>query len=219
LRFVDPSGLDCEFSGGTILFDYELGDDPKTGCLQAGGAYTPPGGIDVNSSDPSGGSYPSPDPGSVPTQDPSGGNGGGVGGNSAPNNDPDNARILALAQGISRDTKFAKCFDETLGKNGVSLGLDAAGFIPGEGLAHAGYQYVIALASSGNSIMHGDIVGRNMGAAGSAVSLVDAVNNIEPGAPAWAKAVPFVGTIVNGIATAHDLSSAYKDYQACMSHP
>lgn len=133
--------------------------------------------------------------------------------------DSDNQRILQLATNVANQTKFVHCLQESEGKNGIALGLDAAGFIPGEGLAHAGVQYGIALASSANSIVNGDTLGRNMGAAGSGVALVDAVNNIQPGAPAWAKAVPFVGTIVNGVATAHDLSSAYKDYQACMSHP
>lgn len=35
----------------------------------------------------------------------------------------------------------------------------------------------------------------------------------------WAKAVPWIGYGVNALATLNDLSSAYGDYQSCMSHP
>jgi hypothetical protein len=56
-----------------------------------------------------------------------------------------------------------------------------------------------------------------MGAAGEVVSVVAGVNSLEPAT--WAKTIPFAGTVVNGIAAAHDLSIAYKDYQSCMSHP
>jgi uncharacterized Ntn-hydrolase superfamily protein len=35
----------------------------------------------------------------------------------------------------------------------------------------------------------------------------------------WAKAVPWIGYGVNALATLNDLSSAYGDYQTCMSHP
>jgi hypothetical protein len=95
--------------------------------------------------------------------------------------------------------------------------LDAAGFIPGEGLASAGIQYGIATASAVNSAAHGDTFGRNLGAGGELVSIIGAVNGLGPAT--WAKAIPFVGTIVNGVATAHDLSSAYNEYQTCMRHP
>lgn len=114
-------------------------------------------------------------------------------------------------------SKSDRCVAQALKKNGISLGLDAAGFIPGEGLAAAGIQYGIATASAVNSAVHGDTLGRNMGAAGEFVSIIAAVNSLGP--TTWGKAIPFVGYIVNGIATTHDLSSTYKDYQTCMSHP
>jgi RHS repeat-associated protein len=131
--------------------------------------------------------------------------------------DPDNARILAFAQAMSTDTKFVHCFQEALGKNSLSLGLDAAGFIPGEGLLAAGTQYAVATASSFNSGYHGDIYGRNAAMGGQLVSIVAGVNSLGPSA--WGKAIPFVGFFINGIATAHDLSNTRKDYQECMSHP
>jgi hypothetical protein len=88
--------------------------------------------------------------------------------------------------------------------------LDAAGFIPGEGSAAAGIQYGVATASAVKSAVHGDTFGRNLGAGGELVSIIAAVNSLGPAT--WAKAIPFVGIVVNGVATAHDLSSAYKEY-------
>jgi hypothetical protein len=45
-------------------------------------------------------------------------------------------------------SKSDQCAGQALKQNRISLGLDAAGFIPGEELASAGIQYGIATASS-----------------------------------------------------------------------
>jgi hypothetical protein len=106
---------------------------------------------------------------------------------------------------------LSPCVRSAFSNNALALGLDAAGFIPSEGLAAAGIQYGIATASAVNSAVYGDTFGRNLGAGGQIVSIFAAVNSLGPAT--WVKAILFVGTIVNGVATAHDLSSAYKEYQ------
>jgi len=96
---------------------------------------------------------------------------------------------------------LSPCARSAFSNNALALGLDAAGFIPAEGLASAGIQYGIATASAVNSAVHGDTFGRNMGAGGEFVSIVAAVNSLDPAT--WAKAIPFVGTRPHMIYLAH----------------
>jgi hypothetical protein len=123
----------------------------------------------------------------------------------------------AVVKGVANDTKSVKCAQEALGKNGVSLTLDAAGFIPGEGFAAAGVQTGVATASALNSASHGDKFGTYAGITGMELALPGAA--MKSAGVSAAKAVPFVGTGVNALATLHDLGSANKDYKACMSRP
>jgi len=103
-------------------------------------------------------------------------------------------------------------------KNGIALGLDAAGYIPGEGVVAGFSQSVIATASFFNSAVSQDSTGMVVSAAGTGAIIGGIVQ--ETGV-AWAKAIPFIGWGVNTIATVHDLSSAYSTgagaYNACMN--
>jgi len=108
-------------------------------------------------------------------------------------------------------TKQQQCAVETLKKNGVSLALDAAGFIPGESQLAATVQ--LGVSGSGNNAAIGatsSIVGAQITGVGMAAKSMGV---------SWAKAVPWIGYGVNALATLNDLSSAYGDYQSCMSHP
>jgi hypothetical protein len=103
---------------------------------------------------------------------------------------------------------------------GIALTLDAAGFIPGEGIVSSFFQSTIATGSFINSTANQDATGMVGGAIGSSAILGGIAH--EAGF-AWAKAIPVVGWGVNTIATAHDLwntiSSGFQAYNACMSKP
>jgi RHS repeat-associated protein len=106
--------------------------------------------------------------------------GGGGGGGGAPNNGT---------------PKQQKCAVETLKKNGVSLALDAAGFIPGESQVAATVQLGVSAASFTNSLMTGS---GNNAAIGATSSIVGAqITGVGMAAKSmgvsWAKAVPWIG--------------------------
>ena len=127
----------------------------------------------------------------------------------------------AIAPNNGTQSKQQQCALQTLKKNGVSLALDAAGFIPGESQVMAGVQLGVSAASFTNSLMTGT---GNNAAIGATSSIVGAqITGVGMAAKSmgvsWAKAVPWIGYGVNALATLNDLSSAYGDYQTCMSHP
>jgi RHS repeat-associated protein len=107
------------------------------------------------------------------------------------------------------------CGGDALKNNGVALGLDAAGFVPGESLFAAGVQTGVAAASFANSMNHSDAEGAGLAYTGGVLTATGALAK-QTGLSA-AKAVPFAGKIVNGIATAHDLKNTAKDYNTCMA--
>jgi len=117
----------------------------------------------------------------------------------------------------AQQNKQLQCAGEALKKNGVSLALDAAGFIPGESQFAAGAQTVVAGASFANSLYQKDAYGATSAVIGGQITGVGWAAT-QVGA-SWAKAVPVVGYVFNGIGTARDLWSTYGDYQTCMSHP
>jgi hypothetical protein len=126
-----------------------------------------------------------------------------------------------VAPNNGTQSKQQQCALQTLKKNGVSLALDAAGFIPGESQVMAGVQLGVSAASFTNSLMTGT---GNNAAIGATSSIVGAqITGVGMAAKSmgvsWAKAVPWIGYGVNALATLNDLSSAYGDYQTCMSHP
>lgn len=235
LKFIDPSGLECIWDDGS----FDSADDAQTGshagCSAAGGTYADPHAFSqLNAGDWS--SQANSNLANVATALNSSSTSMTVNANGSGSVDQTGFNLssfgltlykndsswggdtsLALSTAVAQRTKFVHCFQQATGKNGVSLALDGAGFVPGEGIAAAGVQYGVATASAVNSASQGDTFGRNMGAAGEVVSVVSAVNSLGP--ETWGKAIPFAGTVVNGVATAHDLSGTSKDYQTCMSHP
>jgi hypothetical protein len=124
---------------------------------------------------------------------------------------------VEIAPNNATQSKQLKCAGETLTKNGVSLALDAAGFIPGESQLAAGAQTAVAGASFVNSLYQEDAYGATSAVIGGQITVVG-WSAAQVGA-SWAKAVPVVGYVFNGIGTARDLWSTYGDYQTCMSHP
>ncbi len=107
------------------------------------------------------------------------------------------------------------CAGDALAGNSVALGLDAAGFIPGESQTAAVGKTIVAGASFANSLYHKDAVGASAAIIGGQTTLVGAA--AKSVGVSWAKAVPFLGYVVNGIATAHDLLNTASDYKACMA--
>ena len=122
---------------------------------------------------------------------------------------PNNALNVAV--------KIASCTGTALKNNGVALVLDAAGFIPGESIAAAGAQTLVATASFMNSAYHKDAIGAGAAYVGSGVAPLGFIAK-EAGF-AWAKAIPFAGYIVNGVATAHDLWSTGSELYSCATKP
>jgi RHS repeat-associated protein len=107
------------------------------------------------------------------------------------------------------------CAGDALKSNGVALGLDAAGFIPGEGFVAGFVQMGISGAAAVNAGAHNDQFGANLGIYGMPIPLAGAA--FKEGGASFAKAVPFVGWVVNGIATARDLKSTRGAYQTCIA--
>ena len=225
LRFTDPTGLYCAWEDGTSDDDPSDGGATKKQCNQQGGHWTdeknPCHGIDgcvatFDWNNPQRDKTPTFDPrldpqlvgvmGALPSQP-----------TVSSVVDPAQARIAALVQGVANDTKSVKCLQEALGKNGISLGLDAAGFIPGESQAAAGAQLGVAGASYVNSLANKDANGAVTSVIGGQITGVGMAQHSLTGSAG--KAIPFVGYLVNGYATLHDLGAAQKDYDACMSRP
>ena len=100
--------------------------------------------------------------------------------------------------------------------NGVSLLLDAAGFIPGESQLAAGAQTLVGFASITNSIIHSDGKGAGLGSTGTVLTVTGVA--AEGMGMAWAKAIPVAGYFVNGVATARDLWNTGADVATCLNH-
>lgn len=107
-------------------------------------------------------------------------------------------------------------------QDGIALGLDGAGFIPGESTAAAALQYGIATASAFNSAFHSDSNGIKLGGAGALLAIISGVQSTM-GPATWAKAIPIVSYIANTAASLNDLASAYahgaQAYGSCISTP
>ena len=108
-----------------------------------------------------------------------------------------------------------QCFRQAVAHNSVSLALDAAGFIPGEGVPKAVTQLGVGLAGVANSAIQKSGSGVFLGIAGIHLTALEPFAK-EAG---WsvAKAVPVAGTLLNVGATLYDLSSVGKDYRACIN--
>jgi RHS repeat-associated protein len=226
LRFVDANGMNICYYGdpNDISVDSDPSDwgsgSPQDCAAENGQSVNAIESVTVNANDPN--SCKGDNPNSVACMRanittffvlvPSASNyaapNSGGGGGGAPNN------------GTS---KQQQCALQTLKKNGVSLALDAAGFIPGESQVMAGVQLGVSAASFTNSLMTASD-NPNGAAIGATSSIVGAqITGVGMAAKSmgvsWAKAVPWIGYGVNALATLNDLSSAYGDYQSCMSHP
>ncbi len=210
LSMTDPMGLkqvcvtskDPDDPNGTRLTCYD--DAPQCGnnnfsvCVNGGGNDDPGIGNIWLLTNCGYCKYPE-----RPPQREEGGIGGRGGGGIAPSN--------------AQQSKQLKCAGETLKKNGVSLALDAAGFIPGESQLAAGAQTAVAGASFVNSLYQKDAYGATSAVVGGQITGVGwAATRV---GASWAKAVPVVGYFFNAVGTGRDLWSTYGDYQSCMSHP
>lgn len=114
-----------------------------------------------------------------------------------------------------RTSKVFKCLGEAAKSNGVSIALDLAGFIPGEGLAGAITQLSIGIVSTVNSAAHQDASGSFMSIAG--IHLTVLAPFAKQAGWSFAKAVPIAGTLLNVVSTGSDLNTARRDYLACMA--
>ena len=79
----------------------------------------------------------------------------------------------------------------------------------------AGVQTGVAFGSAFNSAMHGDQFGTQTALTASWLPMAGVVAKSE--GMAVAKAIPFVGYIVNGVASAHDIKNTSTDYHNCMT--
>jgi len=113
LSLIDPSGLDCTLVDGGVVFDYELGDNPKATCEQESGTYTAPATYEVDSDLPGvllivesssdGSIYTQPD-----------GTGSGLQSPSAGNSAPNTATISVYHPSVT----------QCLGEAAIDAGLD-----------------------------------------------------------------------------------------------
>jgi RHS repeat-associated protein len=104
-------------------------------------------------------------------------------------------------------------------EGGVSLALDAVGFIPGEGLLNFAAQTGVGLVSTVISANENDAFGAQSSLAGTFLMFAGTVYK----SGAVGKAIPILGIGVNTIATLHDLgttiSAGWNAVNACMSQP
>lgn len=212
LKFIDPDGLDeCQDSGGNVIPDNQGGDN-DTNCAKAGGTWIvkqdPTNTADVKP--PAQGTDLVYDMQVAQSEQ-------YLQTHKVEGIDPNYGFKVFLS--VAQQTKSAKCLQQALGKNGVSLGLDIAGSIPGEGTAASIAQYGVSLASAVNSAKTNDTTGGLLAAGGMTTSLVSALASATGAQHGVLKAVPFVGTIFNILGAKHDLSGVAKDYQECMNQP
>ena len=194
LSATDPTGLYCEYddaSGDSVeSVDY---DSSFSECGGNGGRWYPDGWI----------TYEPIDSTTINNESAVAGQ-AGVG--AAPNN-------AAPKKGL-----FSCGWDAlTSNGNGVSLLLDAAGFIPGESQLAAGAQTLVGFTSIANSIVHSDGTGAGLGSTGTVLTVTGVA--AEGMGMAWAKAIPVAGYVVNGVASARDLYNTGSDVAKCLSHP
>ncbi|HLH33668.1 MAG TPA: hypothetical protein VKX41_03275 [Alloacidobacterium sp.] len=118
-------------------------------------------------------------------------------------------------RGPAINAKQIQCARQTLAKNALGIGLDVAGFIPGENLAVTVAQVGIGTVSAVNSAANGD----STGAFGSIAGLQLAALAPVAKSAGWgvAKSIPGIGTILNVGLTGRDLYNAYNDYQSCLA--
>ena len=108
------------------------------------------------------------------------------------------------------------CAGDALAANGVSLALDAAGFIlPAKGVAGAVTQTVSGIASAFNSIHHEDGWGVGAGMAGEGLGLTYG-GALAIGA-SWAGVIPGVSTALNVVTSVRDGIQTAKSYNDCMN--
>ena len=114
---------------------------------------------------------------------------------------------LAVGQsrcGLDLSPQAIKC---TLAGIGTMV-LDEAGFIPGEGVAHSLFGVGLGIVSTPVSAAHGDTTGAFAGILGIHLSALELTGS---------KAVPVVGTILNGSQFIRDWNNIPEDYSKCVS--
>jgi len=110
------------------------------------------------------------------------------------------------------------CLGAALEENAVALGLDVTGdalaFVPGGGLALAGAQAGVALASTFNSAVHTDVAGAMTGIAGFQIAPMG-LAAAESAGSSWARAIPAFGAFLSIAATVRDVVGASRAYETC----
>jgi RHS repeat-associated protein len=229
LNATDPLGLyliQCRYDGDSNCDDDGLGAGDGSGgvggpgpCWDCGGGQPPPG-----KPTPQPQPQPQPQPVNFPNETngiPNGIQTGSWGILPAlfPSNLSCPAELSSLCGGIDPGMGIGviwpqltplqtQCLLSALRTNGVSLGLDIAGFIPfGGGLAHTVTQLGVGAASTVNSAMHGNVGGSLISIAGFHLTALEPL----------ATAIPGIGTTLNAVGTGFDLKNVVKDYQTCMS--
>jgi RHS repeat-associated protein len=132
---------------------------------------------------------------------------------------PPTAPSNPLSTFLNYEKRVIACNLSTAKKNAVALGLDAAGFIPGERLLGATGGVIamvgIGVVSTANSAIHGDIIGFFGGQAGTLLAAIAPAAKYA-GVSA-AESIPGIGTAINIGVTARDIYHGQQDYNACMA--
>ena len=130
---------------------------------------------------------------------------------------PLNHGPLSIAPNNGQLSKQTQCAEQALKKNGVALGLDAAGigagFLPGGDRVIASAQATVSVASGINNAVHGDPVGGALGVLGLPAAFSGAAAKFFG---VGAKAIPGIGTAISAFGGLNDLYITYQDYESCM---
>lgn len=111
------------------------------------------------------------------------------------------------------------CWFQAVGKNGLTVGFDLLGFIPGEGVAATGVKVGAALAGSANSLIAGDTdTEKAVGSVGNIIGAQFALLGYR-GYAELGRAVPIAGTVLNLGLLIYDVAHTVGDYGKCTNSP
>ena len=218
VRFVDPSGLSCVAlivanDDGSVTVVY-ADDGDGQGC--AAGGVAPDGTTteyDVNVGAGDDGGVDTGDAGDDGGIDGFGfGFGFGFGAGSG-------FGSVGGAGVATSNPTILHCAGQALGNgNGISLVLDAASLLPGEGAVAVGLKVGVGIISAGNSLYNNQPGSAALSATGTLLYEVGALNKAAGSLGFTAlQATPVLGTIFGAIATANDLINTGRVFAGCLS--